>query len=248
MQQTTHQIISAFKPISLLEMDNVKLLNRMDYKFYFRSEKLDEILSQMLPHYCLLEVNGINFQRYLSYYLDTDQFLLYTNHHNGIQNRYKIRFRNYLDSQLSYIEIKYKNNKGRTIKQRMKTMNMQMDDVTETFLTDKSPYTSRQLYKKLTVYYSRLTFAGISTYERVTLDLLLSFKSDTAVIDYHNLAIAEVKQDKSNLNSPFIRLMRQQRIHEGGISKYCLGVAMLYSQVKTNLFKDKIQQIQKLIT
>lgn len=247
MLNNIQQLTSIFQSISLSEMENVKLLDRMDSKFYFRIEKLEGIFSQLLNHYRLLEVKGINFQRYESPYFDTQNFALYTQHQNGIQNRYKIRFRNYLDSQLCFFEIKHKNNKGRTLKHRIKTGEMKMDGKAEMFLIEKTPFTVAMLQKKITVDYSRLTFVNTISCERVTLDLLLSCKNENAGIDFPELVIAEVKQDKSSLASPFIKIMRQQKINEGGISKYCLGIASLYPEVKNNLFKEQIISLKKLI-
>lgn len=247
MIQNIPRLASHFETISLSEMDNVKLLDRMDCKFYFRLEKLDGVLAEMLPYYRLLEVNGINLQRYESPYFDTENFSLYTHHQNGKKNRYKIRFRNYMDSNLCFFEIKHKNNKSRTIKHRLKTNHMDLDAVVKNFLLEKIPLLKSLLQKILIVNYSRLTFVNISSCERVTIDLSLSFKNNRSQKDFSNLVIAEVKQDKSTLTSAFIKVMHQQKIIEGGISKYCLGIASLYNQVKTNHFKEKLNRIKKLI-
>ena len=42
--------------------------------------------------------------------------------------------------------------------------------------------------------------------------------------------------------------MNQQKIKEGGISKFCLGIALLYSEVKKNLFKEQINSLKKIIS
>lgn len=248
MQLNNKELISKFQTISLSEMENVALLDRVDKKFYFKIEKLETVLSQMVPYYRLLEINGICLQRYVSPYFDTENFLLYNQHQNGIQNRYKIRFRNYIDSQIYFFEIKHKNNKGRTIKHRLSTNEMQLNKDVESFLTEKTPLNSNFLHNKLTVGYSRLTFVSTNKCERVTLDLNLSCKNDNSEIEFSNLVIAELKQDKSSLNSEFIKVMNQQKIKEGGISKYCLGVALLYPDVKKNLFKEQINTLKKIIS
>jgi len=61
------------------------------------------------------------------------------------------------------------------------------------------------------------------------------------------LAIAEVKMAAGNGDSPFLQQMRGQRIHAQGFSKYSMGVAMLYEQVKKNALKAKMMQINKLM-
>ena len=44
----------------------------------------------------------------------------YNDHHNQRVNRHKIRFREYVDSGLIYLEVKCKTNKGKTVKKRLK--------------------------------------------------------------------------------------------------------------------------------
>ena len=55
---------------------------------------------------------------------DTDDRKFYLDHHNQRVNRNKVRFREYEGSKLTYLEIKHKNNKGKTIKKRTKVNNI----------------------------------------------------------------------------------------------------------------------------
>ena len=45
---------------------------------------------------------------------------MYLKHHNNKLNRYKIRFREYVDNDEKFLEVKYKTNTERTIKDRIK--------------------------------------------------------------------------------------------------------------------------------
>ena len=47
---------------------------------------------------------------------------MFHNHHNGKLNRYKIRFRDYINTKNSFLEVKFKTNKGETIKSRQEIM------------------------------------------------------------------------------------------------------------------------------
>ena len=111
-------ILSAFKPISLKEMDNVKLLNRTDTKFIFNYSLFNTILSNIKSDYKILTIKNKNIAAYRTLYFDTDHFRFYNNHHNKKGNRYKVRIRKYIDSNLCFLEIKNKR-KGRTIKQEL---------------------------------------------------------------------------------------------------------------------------------
>ena len=100
------KITASFSPIKLAEMDNVKLMSRSDTKFAFKFSKLPELLNQMMPFYKVLEINGKFIHDYKSLYFDTDDRKFYLDHHNGRVNRNKVRFREYVGSDLTFLEIK----------------------------------------------------------------------------------------------------------------------------------------------
>jgi hypothetical protein len=60
------------------------------------------------------------------------------------------------------------------------------------------------------------------------------------------LVICEVKQERQNRMSPFMQEVKRRRIREESISKYCLGVALLYPSAKSNNFKSKLLKIKKI--
>ena len=110
---------SNFSPISLKDMDGVKLMNRTDTKFASQLSKLPKLLLQLQPFYNVLTINSKVIQDYKSLYYDTKERKFYIDHHNSRVNRNKIRFREYVGSNLTFLEIKRKNNKGKTIKKRI---------------------------------------------------------------------------------------------------------------------------------
>ena len=79
----------------------------------------------------------------------------------------------------------------------------------------------------------------------MTLDINLQFKNELTEKNLSNIVIAEVKQEKLS-PSPFIKLMKDNSIRDGSISKYCFGVICLYDQVKKNNFKQKLLAINNL--
>jgi hypothetical protein len=239
-------ILAHFEPITLEEMDHVKLLDRLDTKFTFRSEKLPEVLEQIKDDYRILEVNGLRISRYETRYFDTHDFRLYLHHHNGKLNRYKIRFRKYIDSTTTFFEVKIKNSKGRMIKKRV-----QVDDIddliqgpAEELLLKKTQLPSNIFQPSLNVFYSRMTFVNRNSNERLTIDTGLSYSNSSKNIAFPSLVIGETKQEKSG-TSPFISLMHNHHIRELSISKYCLGIASLVEGIKMNNFKFKLMQINK---
>jgi hypothetical protein len=240
-------MLNLFESISLSEMDGVKLMNRTDKKFVFRFGRLDSLLEMLQAHYRILEVEGVRMSRYESLYFDTESYMLYHQHHCGKANRYKVRCRKYVESNLNFFEVKFKNNKGRTIKDRVKQKQITgtIIDKAELLLNQKTSLQSQTLQPKLWVNYTRITLVSKTQPERVTIDLNLTFKDHTTEKTLPYLVIAEVKQDKAE-PSPFIQTMRQLRIREGSISKYCFGVISLNEHIKHNNFKLQIRHLNNI--
>ena len=83
--------------------------------------------------------------------------------------------------------------------------------------------------------------------ERLTIDFDLNYSLENRNVGYPSLIIAEVKQDRSE-GSPFIDIMQEKRVKNVSISKYCLGIASLAQNVKTNNFKPKIRYVNQLFS
>lgn len=242
------QILACFEPIGLSEMDNVKLMDRTDTKYTFHVASLEALLLEALPFYKVLNVEGNRISRYKTLYYDTAAFDLYNRHHSGKLNRYKIRHRTYVESDLGFLEVKFKNNKGRTVKTRVKEKeyeNIQPGKCFE-FLKKQLPFCPTTLIPRIWINYSRITLVNRSSAERLTIDLNLEFRKGEEHKLMDQLVIAEVKQD-SKAPSPFVNILKKKHIREGSISKYCFAVASSFSGVKTNNFKQKLGQVNKLI-
>lgn len=242
------QQANEFEAISLAEMDSVKLMNRTDAKFVIPLGMFSVILSDLLPHYRILEVNGLRLADYETLYFDTESLQLYHEHQSGRLNRYKIRQRNYVQSNLIFTEVKFKNNKGRTIKTRVRQQQLpgeKMEDNVCGFLQRQTPFAATDLQPVLWVDYTRMTLVSRTTTERLTLDLNLTFRNEKTVKNYAPVVVAEVKQE-SLKHSFFLDLMKKYKLREGSISKYCLGIISLYNHVKYNRFKSKLNHLHKL--
>lgn len=240
-------ILSGFEPISLSEMESVALMNRTDTKFVFRFDQLGGFLNDISNDYRILEINGIRASRYETLYFDTPDFKMYMAHHRRKPGRYKIRHRIYVDSNLHFFEIKYKNNKGRTIKSRIKRKKTDLiiEGKAEQFLNEKTNFSAQNLFPKLWSNCSRITLVNKFSKERLTIDIDLQFKNDFLEKNLSNVVIAEVKQEKLS-PSPFIKLMKKHGVRSGSISKYCFGVIFLYDKIKQNNFKPNLHIINKI--
>lgn len=243
----TEQIVQQFTPISLEEMDGVELMNRTDTKFVVSLDQLLSILEEVKDTYRILEVNGTRFSHYETLYYDTDDFLFYTRHHNGKRNRWKIRKRSYLDSDLSFLELKFKTNRGRTQKQRtgIPEIGVELNGDEEKFIGSKAGI-DFHLSPQIKNNFTRLTLVEPNLPERITIDLEISFEWNKISKEFRQIVIVEVKQENRNRLSPFFQALKKRYVREESISKYCLGVAMLVPFVKKNNFKEKLIKVNKL--
>lgn len=238
------ELLQKMEPISLNQMESVKLMNRIDSKYMFTINDLADILNGCLTDYKIVTIENKNYSTYTTQYYDTKNFDLYHQHHSGKLNRYKIRKRTYVESNLNYLEIKFKNNKGRTTKNRIKLKTNSLTEAAE-FIHNETSFNYTDLIPSVEIIYNRITLVNKVYPERITIDINLTLKKDTVTRTFPNLIIAEVKQDKL-ANSKFVELMKEKRIKEGAVSKYCLGVSNLINEVKKNNFKENIQRINKL--
>ena len=135
------QILDKFQPIHLEEMDEVSLMKRVDQKFTIPFSKLITMLPKLNKEYRCLEINEKRLFSYQTEYLDTNDQQMFLLHHNGRVNRYKIRFRDYIESNLSFLEIKFKNNKSETLKKRIQVDfgSRSIDKVEKKFISKKEP-------------------------------------------------------------------------------------------------------------
>lgn len=239
-------ILKNFQPITLEEMDEVKLMNRTDTKFVFNRKLLLPLLSDLKVGYKVLNVNGNLISTYNTLYYDTLDFDFYLNHHRGKENRYKVRIRNYVESGLFFLEIKNKY-KGRTDKKRIRVSGFQpnLNASSVVFINAVIPSKPR-LEAKLWNSFSRITLVNQLQKERLTLDLDLSFSWNGTELNHHKIVIAELKQENVNRHSLFYSLIKQHGVVPNSISKYCVGVVGLNPSIKYNNFKPKTLLINKL--
>ena len=117
-------LLAILPPITLEEMSSVKLMNRTDTKFVTRMQKLCQLLEMAQHDYYVQEIDGQRNLEYDTTYLDTSAFDMYCQHQHGHTGRQKIRFRTYCISGLQFMEVKTKNNHGRTKKKRIEVSDM----------------------------------------------------------------------------------------------------------------------------
>ncbi len=243
------ELINTFAPISLEQMSGVKLMNRTDTKFVTTTDRLRLLLQMACKDYYVQEIDGERNLEYDTTYFDTTAFDMYNQHQWNHANRQKIRFRTYCISGLQFMEVKTKNNHGRTKKKRIEVSNMDVsDEEKRLFLAKHLRYSADTLRPALNNHFSRITLVNKAKTERLTIDSALRFHNLVSGVDKDmgNLVIIELKRD-GLIYSPVLEMLRQLRIHPHGFSKYCMGAALTNQQLPVNRFKRKLIEINKIM-
>lgn len=243
------ELISAFSPISLEQMSGVKLMNRTDTKFVTTIDKLRQLLALAQSDYYIQEIDGVRNLEYDTTYFDTLDFDMYNQHQWNHTNRQKIRFRTYCISGLQFMEVKTKNNHGRTKKKRIEVMDMDVSDaVKREFLGKHLRYAADTLQPAINNHFHRITLVNRAKTERLTIDSQLQFHNLVSGIDRDmgDLVVIELKRD-GLVSSPVLDMLLRLRIHPHGFSKYCMGSALTNPQLPMNRFKRKLIEVGKLL-
>ena len=257
-------IIRTYSPITLDEMSGIKLMNRTDTKFVTTVDRLKLLLMLAQDDYRIQDIGGVRNAHYYTAYFDTPDSNMYIVHQNGHVGRQKLRIRSYVDSGLNYLEVKTKNNHGRTKKKRVDMVDFdplhpdhgirfrcqnRQYVAYEDFLRKHLRYDPAILSEHLENHFHRITLVNKAKTERLTIDTDLRFHNLVTHrdMDLTGLAIIELKRDGLQ-PSPILGLLRELRIKPSGFSKYCMGSALTDPSLKRNNFKERLRLVKRLLS
>jgi hypothetical protein len=246
-------VLGKMQTITLNEMENIRLMDRVDSKYVAPVSLLPQLMEEMIPYFKVQINNGLSIASYCTQYLDTPDLKMFLMHQNGKLNRQKIRIRSYVDSSLSFLEVKNKNNKGRTNKKRVPVGLSHLASIRDLqdekqFLEENALFDTNLLEPALANNFNRMTFVNNKATERITIDTDLSFRNyqTGTVKSLDNLMVIELKQDGWQ-HSDFRDILNRFRIKKSSFSKYCMGTVLTNNRIKYNRFKNKWTIINKLI-
>lgn len=240
--------------ITLEEMNSVKLMNRIDTKYVASETMVMRLLEETARCGYRAQVHcGVIAARYDTRYFDTESRDMYVVHHNRQLTRQKIRTRHYEDGSASYLEVKNKNNRGRTKKKRIEIpiedlMGFAGNSEAVSFIEPLARYNIQSLTPAIATRFVRITIVNPELTERITLDLNLEFTDlrSGVVGKIDGMSIIEIKQD-GNTRSKAKEILNSLRVKPMRISKYCLGTALTVEGIKRNRMIEKIRRIQKRV-
>lgn len=236
-----------FDKTTLAEMNSVSLMKRVDTKFILKESQLLEVLSKLYDDYKILEIDQERLMKYSTLYFDSENKKCFIDHHNGKLNRYKIRMRKYLVSDICFLEIKKKNNLGVTnkIRRQIKDFETNLTTKSKDYITE-SNINNLLLEPSLYNNFSRMTLVNKNESERITIDVDLSFSFGTDEKKFDKLVVVEIKQEGKRLNTTINRALKSMSILPTNFSKYCIGISNIIDDIKSNRFKEINLKINKL--
>ncbi len=231
--------------VDLAELDRAQLHDRVESKVILRQSDLGEALDRLVDDYLVFEHDGERLQSYRTEYFDDVLLRDYHDHHNQKQRRMKVRYRSYLNSDLTYFEVKQSIG-GRTVKtRRLSTVPIGgvLSAEDGLFLYQSTRRDPSELFPSLTVDYQRILLVKKDFSERVTIDIDIRFAGEERGVRIDDLAICEFKQETFDRRSPaMVAMQRRPQM----FSKYCMGLASCNPMLRRNRFKKVFRQLAAL--
>ena len=245
--------LEKMSPVTLEEMDGIRLMNRIDSKYLTDEATLLGILSDAAAAgYRVLSIDGARISGYNSVYYDTPLLKMFYDHRNQRLVRQKVRTRAYATGE-AFLEIKRKNNKGRTKKKRTsipsgELLDFGADTAACDYLARHSWFTAGDISPVLATRFSRITLVNGDMTERLTIDTGLNFENyrtglKTALED---TVIIELKQD-GRAASRMKGILLDHRVKPERVSKYCVALTLTDPSARPGRFKMKVRAIEKTI-
>lgn len=242
--EIVHEIDDAvrrFESTDLQAIDRrARLQTRKDRKYVLGRVELAGLLDAMPTDTRALEIDGRRWFRYQSVYFDTARFDSYRLAAVRRPSRFKVRTRTYLDTGLTFAEVKTKDRRGRTVKHRVQLADgtTTTDDIVRGFAADfdeVAPYVD-DLEPTLASHYRRATLVLADVGVRVTIDAdYRCVGADGSTTGLTDTFIVEVKTD----GQPSIvdRLLWRAGHRPVKISKYATGLAALHAELPANRWR-----------
>jgi len=230
--------------IALGELEALaELQTRRDRKYLVPRDRVDALL--MGADARALTIAGACAFHYQSTYFDTPELSSYLAAARRRPHRFKIRIRTYLDSDVSALEVKTRDARGRTVKHRTPHDVARTNDPTHhgrRFIESLVPAAAcADLQPTLITAYTRATLVATSGDSRITIDVDLAWEHpDGRRLELPDVALIETKSPGPP--SRFDRHLWRAGHRPVTISKYCTGLAALTPAVPANKWHRVLQE------
>lgn len=235
--------LGRFGSIGLAELnETAQLLTRTDRKYVLDAGQARAFVGSLDPSMRALDVDGVRQSAYETTYFDTDALLSFHMSALGRRRRIKVRTRSYLDSRLSFLEVKTRGAGEVTVKERIGCpweQRSSLTDVGRVFAGQgfasigQAPWLAGNLHETLSTNYLRTTLLAPDGNGRITIDSALSWElPGGARLELPELVIVETKSLAAATQVD--RLLWRSRCRPTSVSKYATGLAALRPELPRN--------------
>lgn len=231
-------VIAKFEPISLEEVESqAALTERHDRKYLVDPADLAVIIDGVASDLRALEIGSERSFAYESIYFDTPDYSSYMAAAHRRPRRFKVRTRNYLDSQMSRFELKTRQRDGLTVKHRMpypfderESLNEDARAFLDAARLDVDP---NELSPVSQVRFRRSTLVDTGSWSRITIDTGLSVSAlGVDTLRPNGFVVVETKsvlRPTAFDQSLWLNGYRPTRM-----SKYCTLMAAIHPSLPAN--------------
>jgi hypothetical protein len=232
-------IDAMFESISLSELNAAaELQTRQDRKYIVPVALLATLAPEIASDTRVLRTNGVAKFAYESHYFDTPERASYLAAVRQRPHGYKVRTRSYLDSDTCLLEVKTRNGRGETVKNRMEYAFADRLVLTEqgrSFVRNFAEVGSdaEDLEPVLQTNYQRTTLVLGNEPVRATVDVGLLFTDPLGgTVALRDYAVVETKTLGSH--SAIDRLLWHHGHRPETFSKFGIGLAVLHPELPAN--------------
>lgn len=225
------------------------LLTRVDRKYLVPSATARKVLSTFSSEARVLDMDGNRTFAYDSVYFDTAELDSYMLAAHGRRRRFKIRTRTYLDSAVSFLEVKTEGAREATVKERIPYELGDRDRLTEeglayvneTLAAAIGDMSIGPLEPVLSTRYDRTTLFLPESGSRATIDSDVTWQSPDGqpwVLD--NAVVVETKSGSAP--GPLDKHLWAHGVRPCRISKFATGMAALHPELPANRWNQTLRR------
>lgn len=243
LSDTALELLASRSLVRVEETPTQSAFSRFEKKYLLSKENLVALLQELPATYHVLTAENNVIQAYQNHYFDTENYQFYNDHHKGKLPRIKVRKRTYLGSENSFWELKFKEKNGRMLKSRIDCKLQEHLPIIELLKEIGREMNLPKLCGTLENFYNRIALEGREEDPRITLDFNLTFKFEEQTITVNDLVILECKKSSASV-SALEKTLKKLQIKPLSFSKYCIGMALLSTDVKKNNFLPILRELK----
>jgi hypothetical protein len=247
MTTTLDRRLARLAPVSLAELDAAASLQvRRDRKYLVPVALGAELVARLGDGIRVLEIDGRRRFRYESVYYDTPDLASYLAAARRRPRRFKVRTRTYLDSGQSLLEVKTRDGRGRTVKERHghpagAGTSLARDELRFLAANPMVDGRAASLRPVLVNRYDRSTLLLDGGGGRVTIDIGLAAATDDGrSVELAGTLVVETKSPGAPGAAD--RILWELGVRPTRISKFCTSLAAMHPDLPGNRWTQALRR------